>query len=88
MGSKPNYGIDRPDIVAFFVLVGIVSLILAAVSFLGLATALLTSLVSFGVAASFIVGSKTVKGSVAKKLDDSAMSIPREVGLKCSVRIL
>ena len=70
-GKKADYGIDRPDLVSFLALVGVVSLLLTVISFLPLETGLLVSLISFVFAASFVVGSKTGKVSAARKLLDS-----------------
>ncbi len=69
--AKPNYGIDRPDFIAFLALLGAVSLLLTAFSFHRLDAGLLASIAFFASATSFVVGSKVVKIRVAKNFLDS-----------------
>jgi SAM-dependent methyltransferase len=69
--TKANYGIDRPDIVLFLALVGLLSLFLGGFSLLPPYHGISFGLVFLLFAAWFIVGSKLVKVREAKRTIDS-----------------
>ncbi len=71
MGNKPNYGIDRPDIVAFLAAFGTVSFFLGAFSTVPGGLGISIGVTSFAVAAIFVVGSKVFKLPSARKLLDT-----------------
>ncbi len=70
--GRPNYGIDRPDIVFFLIAAGFVTLILGVFSYVfTLYEGLASSLIFFAFASSFVIGSKVFKVKQAERLLNS-----------------